>query len=124
FTLDDFLEQLGQVRQLGPLDELLGMLPGANKIKGLKNAQVDEKQIGHIEAIIRSMTKLEREQPEIINASRKKRIAKGSGTTVQEINRLIKQFDDMKKRKLQLMRRKQKNLSKKCVRFRLRLTIS
>lgn len=97
FTLDDFLEQLGQVRQLGPLDELLGMLPGANKIKGLKNAQVDEKQIGHIEAIIRSMTKLEREQPEIINASRKKRIAKGSGTTVQEINRLIKQFDDMKK---------------------------
>ncbi len=84
FTLDDFLEQLGQVRQLGPLDELLGMLPGANKIKGLKNAQVDEKQIGHIEAIIRSMTKLEREQPEIINASRKKRIAKGSGTTVQD----------------------------------------
>ena len=82
---------------MGPLDELLGMLPGANKIKGLKNAQVDEKQIGHIEAIIRSMTKVEREQPEIINASRKKRIAKGSGTTVQEINRLIKQFDDMKK---------------------------
>ncbi len=63
FTLDDFLEQLGQVRQLGPLDELLGMLPGANKIKGLKNAQVDEKQIRHIEAIIRSMTKAEREQP-------------------------------------------------------------
>lgn len=76
FTLDDFLEQLGQVRQLGPLDELLGMLPGANKIKGLKNAQVDEKQIGHIEAIIRSMTKLEREQPEIINASRKNALPK------------------------------------------------
>lgn len=76
FTLDDFLEQLGQVRQLGPLDELLGMLPGANKIKGLKNAQVDEKQIGHIEAIIRSMTKLEREQPEIINASRKSALPK------------------------------------------------
>jgi signal recognition particle subunit SRP54 len=97
FTLDDFLEQLGQVRNLGPLDELLGMLPGANKIKGLKNVQVDEKQIGHIEAIIRSMTKAEREQPEIMNASRKKRIAKGSGTTVQEINRLLKQFEDMKK---------------------------
>lgn len=96
-TLDDFLEQLGQVRQLGPLDELLGMIPGANKMKGLKNVQVDEKQIGHVEAIIRSMTKREREQPEIINASRKKRIAKGSGTTVQEINRLLKQFDDMKK---------------------------
>ncbi|MFX3624629.1 MAG: signal recognition particle protein [Ectobacillus sp.] len=97
FTLDDFLEQLGQVRNLGPLDELLGMLPGANKIKGLKNVQVDEKQIGHVEAIIRSMTKKEREQPEIINASRKKRIAKGSGTTVQEVNRLLKQFEDMKK---------------------------
>lgn len=97
FTLDDFLEQLGQVRQLGPLDELLGMIPGANKMKGLKNVQVDEKQIGHVEAIIRSMTKREREQPEIINGSRKKRIAKGSGTTVQEINRLLKQFDDMKK---------------------------
>lgn len=96
-TLDDFLEQLGQVRQLGPLDELLGMIPGANKMKGLKNVQVDEKQIGHVEAIIRSMTKREREQPEIINGSRKKRIAKGSGTTVQEINRLLKQFEDMKK---------------------------
>jgi signal recognition particle subunit SRP54 len=97
FTLDDFLDQLGQVRKLGPLDEILGMLPGANKIKGLKNIQVDEKQIGHVEAIIRSMTKAEREQPEIINASRKKRIAKGSGTTVQEVNRLLKQFEDMKK---------------------------
>ncbi|MED4401558.1 signal recognition particle protein [Metabacillus fastidiosus] len=97
FTLDDFLDQLGQVRNMGPLEDLLGMLPGANKIKGLKNMQVDEKQIGHVEAIIRSMTKVEKEQPEIINASRKKRIAKGSGTSVQEVNRLIKQFDDMKK---------------------------
>ncbi|WP_028398987.1 signal recognition particle protein [Ectobacillus panaciterrae] len=97
FTLDDFLDQLGQVRKLGPLDEILGMLPGANKIKGLKNAQVDEKQLGHVEAIIRSMTKAEREQPEVINASRKKRIAKGSGTTVQEVNRLLKQFEEMKK---------------------------
>ena len=75
FTLDDFLEQLGQVRQLGPLDELLGMLPGANKIKGLKNAQVDENKLG-ILTIIRSMTKLEREQPEIINASRKNALPK------------------------------------------------
>ncbi|MBO9130186.1 signal recognition particle protein [Bacillus sp. 165] len=97
FTLDDFLEQLGQVRQLGPLDEILNMLPGANKIKGLKNVQVDEKQIGHVEAIIRSMTKDEKEHPEVINASRRKRIAKGSGTTVQEVNRLLKQFEDMKK---------------------------
>ena len=82
---------------MGPLDELLKMLPGANKIKGLKNVQVDEKQIGHVEAIIRSMTKQEKEQPEIINAAREKRIAKGSGRTIQEVNRLLKQFEDMKK---------------------------
>jgi signal recognition particle subunit SRP54 len=97
FTFDDFLDQMGQVRNLGPLDEILGMLPGANKMKGLKNVQIDEKQINHVEAIIRSMTLKEREQPEIINASRKRRIAKGSGRPVQEINRLIKQFEDMKK---------------------------
>ncbi|MES0854803.1 signal recognition particle protein [Geobacillus sp. G4] len=97
FTLDDFVEQLGQVRKLGPLDELIKMLPGANKIKGLANIQVDEKQIARVEAIIRSMTKEEKTHPEIINASRKKRIAKGSGTTVQEVNRLLKQFDEMKK---------------------------
>jgi signal recognition particle subunit SRP54 len=97
FTLDDFLEQLGQVRKLGPLDEILKMLPGANKIKGLNNIQIDEKQIGRVEAIIRSMTKEEKMHPEIINGSRKKRIAKGSGTTVQEVNRLLKQFDEMKK---------------------------
>ncbi|MCM3594328.1 signal recognition particle protein [Metabacillus idriensis] len=97
FTFDDFLEQLGQVRSMGPLDELLGMLPGANKIKGLKNAQVDEKQIGSVEAIILSMTKEEKQHPEIINSGRRKRIAKGSGTTVPEVNRLLKQFEDMKK---------------------------
>jgi signal recognition particle subunit SRP54 len=97
FTFDDFLDQMGQVRNLGPLDEVLGMLPGANKMKGLKNVQIDEKQIGHVEAIIRSMTLHEREQPEIINAGRKRRIAKGSGRSVQEVNRLIKQFEDMKK---------------------------
>jgi signal recognition particle subunit SRP54 len=97
FTLDDFLEQLGQVRKLGPLDEILKMLPGANKIKGLNNIQIDEKQISRVEAIIRSMTKEEKTHPEIINGSRKKRIAKGSGTSVQEVNRLLKQFDEMKK---------------------------
>ncbi len=85
------------MRKLGPLDELIKMLPGANKIKGLANIQVDEKQIARVEAIIRSMTKEEKTHPEIINASRKKRIAKGSGTTVQEVNRLLKQFDEMKK---------------------------
>ncbi|MCH1623810.1 signal recognition particle protein [Fredinandcohnia quinoae] len=97
FTFDDFLDQLSQVRKMGPLDEILGMLPGANKMKGLKNVQVDDKQIGHVEAIIRSMTKKEKENPEIINSSRRKRIAKGSGRTVQEVNRLLKQFEDMKK---------------------------
>jgi signal recognition particle subunit SRP54 len=82
FTFDDFLEQLSQVRNMGPLEDLIGMLPGANKVKGLKNAKVDEKQISHVEAIIKSMTKNEKQNPEIMNASRKKRIAKGSGTSV------------------------------------------
>ncbi|MBC1612831.1 signal recognition particle protein [Listeria welshimeri] len=96
-TLDDFLEQLQQVKQMGPLDELLKMMPGANKMKGLDNMQVDDKQLGHIEAIIKSMTKNEKDNPEIINASRRKRIARGSGRPIQEINRLLKQFAEMKK---------------------------
>ncbi|EIA19591.1 signal recognition particle protein [Listeria fleischmannii] len=96
-TLDDFLEQLGQVKQMGPLDELLKMLPGAGKMKGLDNMQVDDKQLGHIEAIIKSMTKNEKDNPDIINASRRKRIARGSGRPIQEVNRLLKQFNEMKK---------------------------
>ncbi|UXH45441.1 signal recognition particle protein [Rossellomorea vietnamensis] len=97
FTFDDFLDQLGQVRQMGPLDELLKMMPGANKMKGLDKIQVDDKQISHVEAIIQSMTGDEKTHPETINASRRKRIAKGSGTSIQEVNRLLKQFEDMKK---------------------------
>ncbi|GLI85073.1 signal recognition particle protein [Rossellomorea marisflavi] len=97
FTFDDFLEQLGQVKQMGPLDELLKMMPGANKMKGLDKLQVDDKQIVHVEAIIQSMSKKEKTNPEVINASRRKRIAKGSGTSIQEVNRLLKQFEDMKK---------------------------
>ncbi|MGM7681728.1 signal recognition particle protein [Cytobacillus sp. Hm23] len=112
FTFDDFLEQLSQVRSMGPLDDLINMLPGANKMKGLKNVQVDEKQIGHVEAIIRSMTKAEKVQPEIINASRKKRIAKGSGTSVQEVNRLLKQFEDMKKMMKQMTNMSSKSKKK------------
>lgn len=96
-TLDDFLEQLQHVKQMGPLDELLKMMPGANKMKGLDNMNVDDKQLGHIEAIIKSMTKNEKDNPDIINASRRKRIARGSGRPVQEINRLLKQFGEMKK---------------------------
>jgi signal recognition particle subunit SRP54 len=112
FTLDDFLDQLGQVRKLGPLDEILKMMPGANKIKGLNNVQVDEKQIAHVEAIIRSMTKAEKLQPEIINGSRKKRISKGSGRSVTEINRLLKQFEDMKKMMKQMSNMQQKGKKK------------
>ncbi|MCT2534496.1 signal recognition particle protein [Aquibacillus koreensis] len=97
FTFDDFLEQMGQVRNMGPIEDLIGMLPGANKMKGLKNVQLDEKQISHVEAIIQSMTKKERQDPSLMNASRKKRIAKGSGRSVTEVNRLLKQFDEMKK---------------------------
>lgn len=103
FTFEDFLEQMEQVKKMGPLDELLSMLPGANKIKGMKNVQVDDKQLSHIEAIIQSMTKEERINPDIINASRKKRIALGSGTSVSQVNRLIKQFNDMKKMMKQMM---------------------
>lgn len=97
FTFDDFLEQMGQVKNMGPLEDLIGMLPGANKMKGLKNVQFDEKQLAHVEAIIQSMTKKERQDPSVMNASRKKRIAKGSGRSVSEVNRLLKQFEDMKK---------------------------
>ncbi|WP_066289133.1 signal recognition particle protein [Bacillus sp. FJAT-29937] len=111
-TFDDFLEQLSQVRSMGPLDELLKMLPGASKMKGLDKLQVDEKQISQVEAIIRSMTKNEKIHPETINASRRKRIAKGSGTTVPEVNRLLKQFEDMKKMMKQMSGMQQKGKKK------------
>lgn len=97
FTFDDFLEQMSQVKQMGPLEDLLAMIPGANKMKGMKNIQFDEKQLVHVEAIIQSMTKEERQDPSIMNASRKRRIASGSGTSVSQVNRLLKQFNDMKK---------------------------
>lgn len=96
FTLEDFLEQIAQVRNLGPLDELLGMLPGVNS-KALKNLDIDEKEIVKIQAIIQSMTKEERANPSIIDSSRRKRIAMGSGTTVQDVNKLLKQFKETKK---------------------------
>lgn len=97
FTFDDFIEQLQQVKKMGPLDEILKMIPGANKIKGLENAKVDDKQMAHLEAIIYSMTPAEKTNPDIINSSRKKRISRGSGRPIQEINRLLKQFEEMKK---------------------------
>ena len=92
FTLDDFLEQLRQVKKMGSMDELLGMLPGV-KPGQLKDVNVDEKQMARTEAVILSMTPQERENPGILNYSRRKRIAAGSGTTVTDVNRLIKQFD-------------------------------
>ncbi|MCG3090128.1 signal recognition particle protein [Sporosarcina cyprini] len=112
FTLDDFLDQLQQVRKMGPLDELLKMMPGFNKIKGIENAQVDESQMGRVEAVIYSMTKEERTTPEMINASRRKRIAKGSGTSIQEVNRLLKQFEEMKKMVKQMTNMQQKGKKK------------
>lgn len=98
FTLDDFLKQMNQVRKLGPLQNIIGMLPGMGQFKEqLKNIDMDSKEIRHIEAIITSMTSQERENPNILNGSRRKRIAMGSGTDVQSVNRLIKQFDEARK---------------------------
>jgi len=97
FTFEDFLEQMEQVRKMGPLDQILEMLPGMNQLKGMKNFKVDEKQMARVEAIVKSMTKEEKRKPEILNASRRKRIAAGSGTSIQDVNRLIKQFEDMRK---------------------------
>ena len=112
FTFDDFLDQLSQVKQMGPLDEILKMLPGANKIKGLENAKVDEGQMARVEAIIQSMTTQEKTTPDIMNSNRKKRIAKGSGTTIQDVNRLLKQFEDMKKMMKQMSGMSQKGKKK------------
>ena len=97
FGLDDFLQQMQQVRRMGPLDQILGMLPGGGAMKALKGAQVDERELGHVEAIIHSMTPEERRRPEIIDASRKRRIAAGSGTRVQDVNRLLRQFEEIRK---------------------------
>ena len=96
FTLDDFLEQMRQLKKMGNIENLIGMIPGV-KAGALKDAQVDEKQMARIEAMILSMTIEERTRPEIINGSRRKRIALGSGTGVEDVNKLLRQFDQMKK---------------------------
>ncbi|MFC2131113.1 signal recognition particle protein [Bacteroidota bacterium] len=95
FTFDDFLDQLATIKKMGSVRDLLGMIPGMDK--QLKNVNVDEKSFGRVEAIIKSMTKTERQNPKIINGSRRKRIANGSGTTIQDVNKLLKQFDEMGK---------------------------
>ena len=97
FTLEDFRDQLKTIKKMGPIEQIMGMLPGMGNMKALAENKPDEKQINRIEAIINSMTPDERRKQHIINGSRKKRIAKGSGTSVEEINRLLKQFVQMQK---------------------------
>ncbi|HIR49660.1 MAG TPA: signal recognition particle protein [Candidatus Faecimonas gallistercoris] len=103
FDLEDFLATMKQMKKLGPLENLLKLIPGAKKM-GLTNVKIDPKQLAHIEAIVLSMTPKERRHPEIIKASRKARIASGSGTSVQEVNKLLQQFDQMKKMMKQFSR--------------------
>ncbi len=103
FTLEDFRDQLRQIRGMGPLEQLLGMIPGLSRLKGLPDGAAQERELKRVEAIIDSMTPGERHRPEIINGSRRKRIATGSGTNVADVNRLLKQFADMQKMMRQLM---------------------
>ena len=110
FSLEDFLEQMRQLKKMGNLDQILAMMPGANT-GALKNAQIDEKQMDRIEAMILSMTPAERLHPEIINGSRRKRIAQGSGTQVEDLNRLLRQFDQMKKMMKQFSGKNMKKLA-------------
>ena len=95
FTLEDYLEQFESLKKMGGIASVMGMMPGMSKFK-IKESDFDERKVERIKAIILSMTPREREKPEIINSSRKKRIAAGSGTSVQDINQLLKQFDQTK----------------------------
>jgi signal recognition particle subunit SRP54 len=97
FTLEDFLKQMKQVRKMGPLSGIMGMLPGMGAMKQLKNADVDERELDRVEAIILSMTPAERANPKLIDGSRRRRIARGSGTNVQAVGQLVKQFAQMRK---------------------------
>jgi signal recognition particle subunit SRP54 len=97
FTLEDFRDQMVQIRKMGSFSDLIKMIPGMGQMKQLKNMQVDEKEFVRIEAIINSMTPQERRQHNIINGSRRKRIAKGSGTSVQDVNKLIKNYTQVMK---------------------------
>jgi len=110
FDFDDFLNQIKQIKKMGSVNSLISMIPGANK--AMKNAEVDEKVFVRIEAIILSMTKNERGNPNILNGLRRRRIAEGSGTSIQEVNRLLKQFEDMRKMMKGFSSGKMKNLLK------------
>lgn len=118
FTLDDYLDQLQQVRNMGPLEDIISMIPGMNK-SALKGVNVDEKEFDRIEAIIKSMTKEEREKPEIVDKSRRERIAKGSGTNLTDVNKLLKQFKELKK-----MMKQFGNLSKSMKKGKMRFPFS
>ncbi|MBN1254888.1 MAG: signal recognition particle protein [Deltaproteobacteria bacterium] len=111
FTLEDFRDQLRQIKKMGPLEDILGMIPGLGKLKGIKNMRPDEKQLVRLDAMVSSMTAKERRNPRIINGSRRLRIAKGSGTTVQDVNRLLKQFAMTKKMIKQVSKRGGKGIS-------------
>ncbi len=103
FTLEDFRDQLRQLRGMGPLEQLIGMVPGLSRLKGLPDGMEQERELKRVEAIIDSMTPGERQRPEILNGSRRKRIAAGSGTSAADVNRLLKQFTEMQKMMRQLM---------------------
>ena len=111
FTLEDFRQQLNQIKKMGPLEDILGMIPGLGKLKGIKGLRPDEGQLVRLEAIVSSMTATERRNPRIINGSRRLRIAQGSGTTVQDVNRLLKQFAMTKKMLKQFSKRGGKGIS-------------
>jgi len=112
FTLQDFLEQLQKIRKMGPLGQIMGMIPGVNKLQmqGAFNQEDAEKRLKRVEAIINSMTKKERENPKILNASRRKRIATGSGVEVRDVNEVIKQFQQMQELMGQLRKGRMPNI--------------
>lgn len=110
FDFNDFLEQLHQIKKMGSLSQIVGMIPGADRM--LKGQEIDEKPLKKVEAVITSMTNKEREKPEILNGSRRKRIASGSGTSIQDVNKVIKQFYEMQKMIKQMKKGKLNNLFK------------
>ncbi len=110
FDFNDFLDQLQQIKKMGPISQILGMIPGADRV--LKGREIDEKPMKKVEAVITSMTFRERENPNLLNGSRRKRIASGSGTSIQDVNRVIKQFNEMQKMIKQMKKGKMSNLLK------------
>ncbi len=117
FTLEDFRDQMMQIRKMGSLQDLIGMIPGLGQNRALKNMDVDEGEIGRVVAIINSMTAQERQKYGIINGNRKKRIAKGSGTSVQDVNNLLKNYDQVIRMMKQLNKGGMKRLGRNMLKF-------